>query len=117
MLSFAARQSSGASQEGAAIRVVLEDNLSPQLYSGRNFCNRAPQFVREQTKPIAAAVAIAGFARLFQTMRGGAKSGGTDCLRCAFEAVRGRREGGEIGGAPSCGDRSLGVDCAGAELL
>jgi len=76
-----------------------------------------PQFGRERAEAVAAAVAVAGFARLLQAVGGGAETGGADRLRCTSEPTRGGREPGEIGGAPRRVDRLLGFDGTVAELL
>src|SRR5271163_1240059 len=76
----------------------------------------AAQFGGERAEPVAAAVAVAGFAGLLQAVGGGAETGGADSLRRTFEPVRGGCQAGKIGGAPRRIDRLLGFDGTVAEL-
>jgi hypothetical protein len=52
--------------------------------------DRAPQFGGERAEPVAAAIAVAGLARLFQAVGGGPEPGGADRLRRPLEPVRGK---------------------------
>src|SRR5215831_6500306 len=77
----------------------------------------APQFGGERAEPVSAAVAVAAFARLLQAVGGGTETNRADRLCRTLEAMRRRRQAGEIGGAPCRVDRLLGFDGAVAEFL
>jgi hypothetical protein len=74
------------------------------------------QFGRERAELVAAAVAVACLARSLQAVGGGAETDRTYRLRCTLEPVGGRRQTGEVGGAPSQVDLLLGFDRAVAKL-
>jgi hypothetical protein len=81
-----------------------------------DFSDGASQFSCERAEPVAAAVAVAGLARLLQAVGGSAEPGGADRLRGTFESMRGRREASEVGFAPRSVYRLLGFRGAVAEL-
>jgi hypothetical protein len=76
---------------------------------------RTAELGRKRTEAIAATGTVAGFAGLLKRSRGYANPRSTDCLRSALKPVCRRGQTDQIASAPSCIDRPLGCDRAGAE--
>lgn len=82
----------------------LADCRAP-VASALDFGDHRAQFGGERAEQVAAAVAVAAFTGLLQAVGGRAKTNGPNGLCRTFEAVRGGRQTGEVGGAPGCAGR------------